>query len=115
MNLSFAAWADVLAHVESVNSPEAWGDAGRAMGRWQMHPAFVRQWEGPARLGMTWDDVCREALLRFWNDACQLGLGDVDAACGFHLHGQPRGKAADAPDYAARFREWAAKLGHALA
>ena len=115
MKLTFDQFADVLAHVESADNPQAWGDAGRACGRWQQHPAFVAQWCPSMRwtLGMRWDDVFREALREFYNAAVRDGVPDEEAAEGFHEHGQPRDPG-DAPDYARRFREAAQKLGYNL-
>lgn len=60
-----------LAIVESSDNPEAWGDAGRAMGRWQIHPE--RFWYEcrvrsllPIR-GETWDQVTARILLAIWS------------------------------------------------
>ena len=116
MKLSFVEFDATIREVESENNPEAWGDDGRAMGSRQEHPAFVAQWFPSIhwRLAMKWDDVTRGALLAFYNRAVADGVDDVDAAVGFHLHGQPHGNAGDSPDYAQRFREAAARLGYAL-
>ncbi len=50
---------EALGAVESSNNPEAWGDGGRAMGRWQVHPDRVwsetRLRRVPPNLGETWD------------------------------------------------------------
>lgn len=55
-----------LAVVESSDDPEAWGDQGRAMGRWQVHPD--RLWSEmhaqsikPA-IGETWDQLVGRVL-----------------------------------------------------
>ena len=55
-----------LAVTESADDPEAWGDAGRAMGRWQIHPD--RFWHECQlgkifpKLGETWDQVVARIL-----------------------------------------------------
>lgn len=59
-----------LAIVESSNTPEAWGDGGRAMGRWQVHPD--RFWDECRRgyifpkVGETWDSVVERILRAVW-------------------------------------------------
>ena len=55
-----------LAIVESSDNPEAWGDAGRAMGRWQVHPDAL--WVHAHSLGIvptlgdTWDQLVGRVL-----------------------------------------------------
>ena len=55
-----------LAVVESSDDPEAWGDGGRAMGRWQVHPD--RLWQEmhshqiTPKLGETWDHLVERVL-----------------------------------------------------
>lgn len=55
-----------LAVVESSDNPEAWGDAGRAMGRWQVHPdrlfAEMKIHSITPRLGETWDQLGARVL-----------------------------------------------------
>lgn len=50
---------EALGAVESSNNPCAWGDYGRAMGRWQVHPDRVwsesRLRRVAPNLGETWD------------------------------------------------------------
>jgi hypothetical protein len=63
-----------LALVESKDNPEAWGDGGQAMGRWQVHPA--RLWQELVlnnqhpTLDDTWDQVVarvlRNIFMRFY-------------------------------------------------
>lgn len=115
MKLRFDQFAAVIAEIESGNNPQAWGDAGRAMGRYQQHPAFVAQWHPSSEwtLGMTWDVVCLGALMRFYTRAVADGVSDTEAAQNYHLHGQPTG-GNDSPAYAERFTAAAAKLGYAL-
>jgi len=56
-----------LAVVESSNNDHAWGDDGRALGRWQVHPD--RLWSEMHRhtitpqLGETWDHLVWRVLL----------------------------------------------------
>lgn len=111
MTLSFEKWAHALAIVESENTLNPpLGDDGQAAFRWQMHPSFFAQWYRPA-VGSadTWDAACHAALYSFWMTAQKLLCGDVQAAVGFHLHGQPAAsvldmQSADGQQYAARFR-----------
>jgi hypothetical protein len=55
-----------LAVVESSDDPEAWGDAGQAMGRWQVHPS--RLWTEmhaftiTPTLTETWDQLVARLL-----------------------------------------------------
>ena len=55
-----------LAVVESSDDPEAWGDCGRAMGRWQVHPDRlwyeVNAGRIPPTLGETWDQLVGRVL-----------------------------------------------------
>lgn len=57
---------NALAVVESSNDWEAWGDGGRAMGRWQVHPD--RLWQECRaglifpKLGETWDHLVERVL-----------------------------------------------------
>jgi hypothetical protein len=50
---------DAIAQVESSDNPEAWGDGGRAMGRYQVHPDRLwfeaKKWRVEPQLGATWD------------------------------------------------------------
>ena len=60
-----------LAVTESADDPEAWGDAGRAMGRWQVHPD--RLWQEShlglvfPKLGETWDQLVARVLRTIFN------------------------------------------------
>lgn len=55
-----------LAVTESNDDPEAWGDGGQAMGRWQVHPA--RLWQEmhtytlTPTLTETWDQLIARVL-----------------------------------------------------
>lgn len=115
MKLTFDQFAAVIAEIESGNNPQAWGDAGRACGRYQQHPAFVAEWAPSDKwvLGMTWDAVFHSALRAFYAKAVADGVSDIEAAQGYNQHGQPRDPG-DAPAYAKRFAEAAAKLGYSL-
>src|SRR5882672_2144371 len=57
---------DALAAVESSNNPQAWGDGGRAMGRWQVHPDRLwfeaNRYGREPELGETWDSFVRRVL-----------------------------------------------------
>jgi hypothetical protein len=58
-----------LAMVESSDDPEAWGDAGRAMGRWQVHPdrlfGEMATYKISPKLGETWDQLVERVLRVF--------------------------------------------------
>ena len=64
--ISVEQFLKALAVVESSDDPEAWGDAGRAMGRWQVHPD--RLWHEIQhglifpKLGETWDQLVARVL-----------------------------------------------------
>ena len=109
MILSFEDFAHALALTESADNPNApLGDGGRAAGRWQEHPSFYERWVPKIAYGTepTWDEQFRAALLAFYDYAAQHDIEDVDAACGFNLHGAPiAGSAAQDPVYAERFRK----------
>lgn len=104
----------VLALVESANDPEAWGDSGRACGRYQMHPGFYVSW-GPTILEfggreLSWDEAFEIALSRFL-EACERDrptATDEQIAMAFHLHGQPRWDGWD-DGYSQRWRAIAAR------
>jgi hypothetical protein len=61
-----------LAMVESSDDPEAWGDAGRAMGRWQVHPARyydeLRRWDLVPEVSATWDQTVAIMLREIWEE-----------------------------------------------
>lgn len=65
-----------LAMVESSDNPEAWGDAGRAMGRWQVHPD--RLWSEmhaltiSPKLGETWDQLVARVLRAMFTAASKV-------------------------------------------
>jgi len=78
-----------LAEVESSNNPEAWGDGGRAMGRWQVHPD--RLWYEAGRygltpfLGETWDAFVARVLWAMVDDRLGPSLTAVEVAMYWHL------------------------------
>jgi len=57
---------DAIAQVESSDNPEAWGDGGRAMGRYQVHPdrlwSEAKRWRLEPKLGETWDQFVARVL-----------------------------------------------------
>lgn len=59
-----------LAVVESSDDPEAWGDGGRAMGRWQVHPDRyeyeIAHGRIQPKLGDTWDQRVETILRTIW-------------------------------------------------
>lgn len=83
----YLKWRHALALVESGDDPNgSFGDAGQALGRWQMHPAFVWQW-GPDEVGLseTWDQVCAAALLAFYTARSKESQSALYLAMEFHL------------------------------
>ena len=111
MILSFEDFDHALSLTESGDNPNApLGDGGRAAFRRQMHPVFYEdpRWAVPIPHGTdpTWDETCEWRLRRFWEWAVAHDIDDLDAACGFNLHGAPiAGSAAQDPAYAERFRK----------
>ena len=104
-----------LAVTESNDDPEAWGDGGQAMGRWQVHPA--RLWQDMHTHGITptlsdtWDQLVAR-VLRAMYAAYEWQLNTVVIAMYWHkghfvIAGQPEWDAT----YAARFN---AALAHAI-
>lgn len=77
-----------LAVVESADDPEAWGDAGRAMGRWQVHPD--RLWSEmhahtiTPQLGETWDQLTARVLRALFMKY-NAQLGTVSTAMFWHV------------------------------
>ena len=103
-------FASVLAEVESGGNWQAWGDEGRAMGRWQVHPDWLWGWAKNYRvepaLDETWDAFVMRVVLAFARDHFARGMSAVTVAMYFHL-----GHLGDFDrDYAARFDE---ALSHA--
>lgn len=72
-----------LAVTESADDPEAWGDAGRAMGRWQVHPdrlwSEARLRELEPHLGETWDQFVACVLRAVFAKFIGFGRADVVA------------------------------------
>jgi hypothetical protein len=102
----------ILGQVESSDDPEAWGDSGRAAGRFQQHPSFYASW-GPAPQDFrcqerTWDWAFEFAARRFF----RIARATVPAkpmlaiAMALHLHGQVRWDGNDAV-YAAKWQQYA--------
>lgn len=78
-----------LAEVESSNSWRAWGDAGQAMGRWQIHPA--RFWDESRHYGdapnvtETWDAYVRRLVAARFLELTAQGMTPVRIAMFWHL------------------------------
>ena len=78
---------DALAVIESADNPHAWGDGGRALGRWQVHPD--RLWFEAAiykltpTLGETWDGFVGRVLRAMVTDAL---VGRVPVAVAMYWH-----------------------------
>jgi len=78
-----------LAVVESSNNPDAWGDGGRALGRWQVHPD--RLWYEAHReglqpsLGETWDSFVGRVLRAMIVRCIRAGHTAAQIAMYWHL------------------------------
>lgn len=105
-------FASALAEVESGGNWQAWGDEGRAMGRWQVHPAWLWGWAKRYQLeptvGESWDSFVMAVVVAFARDHFEQGFTPYSLAQYFHL-GHARRRDYD-PAYAARFKE---ALSHA--
>jgi hypothetical protein len=101
-----------LAVVESSDDPEAWGDAGRAMGRWQVHPDRLWQEMHAYRItpapGETWDQLVARALRAMYSNLTQA---HTDTAIAMYWHLGHFAKSTD-DDWDAKY---AARFGAALA
>lgn len=103
----FQKFKEVLAMTESENQPEKFGDAGRACGRWQIHPEFFSDYHPlPAKTGETWDQWFERTLQCFWLAHRSKYQSVFTMADIFHLgltaweHGEHD------PKYSARFQTW---------
>ena len=79
-----------LGKVESNNTPYgAFGDGGRAMGQWQIHPdardTYQRLLGINATLGETWDSYIYRLVTLFYFHYSQLGLSVPEVAMTWHL------------------------------
>jgi len=106
----FDRFKRALALTETKDCPTAWGDEGRACGRWQMHVDFCFDYRpGGVVVGETWDEYFDDCLKCFW----LRHRGEADSmlamAAIFHL-GHWAWKRGDHDDeYLERFqRNWAA-------
>jgi hypothetical protein len=96
-----------LALIESNANWAAWGDGGRAMGRWQVHPDRLwfeaRRFDLEPKLGETWDSFVARVLQAIVHVAMQTQL-PLNIAMYWHLG---HWTYPDKPDwdskYAARF------------
>jgi hypothetical protein len=100
----FERFAAALALTESDNDQKAWGDQGLAMGRWQMHPAFVDQW-WPTNIEVdwSWDHLFHAALLRFYTARYVQGVTLETVVMEFHLGVQAVKEGRRDATYLARF------------
>jgi hypothetical protein len=106
-----------LAETESGDHPDVHlGDAGRAFGRWQVHPDWV--WTQCRRFGIqptlneTWDSFIRRLVTAFFEHYIQT-MDESEVAMYFHLghHTLPTDTDWDA-GYAERFQGFAADFAH---
>lgn len=105
-------FADALAHTESENNPQAWGDHDKhgvpmAMGRWQIHAArkadLIRRYNIWPAVNETHDSWQRRLIIAMYQEHSPYKT-PVEIACYWH-----KGHFVDPADdaeYAARFRRY---------
>jgi len=75
--------------VESGGDAFAWGDDGRAIGLWQVHPSWVFDWAGRLRLSPLvderWNDFVQRLVIAFFEYHPADGFTPVQVAMHFHL------------------------------
>ncbi len=80
-------FAAAIGEIESGDNPDSWGDQGRAMGRYQLHPDWL--WEWASRLGTAphlnerWDDWATRIVEAFFVRWTAVML-PVEVAMFFH-------------------------------
>jgi len=100
-----------LAVVESSDDPEAWGDCGHAMGRWQIHPS--RLWSElhgytiTPTISETWDQLVARILIATFN---KFSATSSPARIAMYWH-LGHWTSSDEPDWDAKY---AARFGAAL-
>jgi hypothetical protein len=86
----------ILSRCESNDNPQAWGDSGRACGRFQQHPSFYGSWgPQPNDFGgkeRSWDWAFAWAARKFFKVARERfpTASVLEIAMALHLHGQLR-------------------------
>lgn len=113
-----AQFSHVLGLVESSGNEYAWGDSGRALGRFQVHPAWL--FEAATRYAIqptvddTWDIFVERVVLAFFASNI-INSNPLKVAMHFH-----RGHEVEPSDpdwdvlYSGRFADWCDKLGIAI-
>jgi len=106
---------NILGHTESDGLTDRWGNDGRAMGRFQVHPSWVWQYahryQVVPRLDVTWDQWVAQLVGLFFDEYSRSSR-PIEVAMHFH-----RGHVCGLNDgdwdleYAARFVRWANMLG----
>lgn len=103
----FQKFKIVLALTETKDQPEKFGDAGRACGRWQMHPEFFFDFfPGRPRPGSTWDEWFEPALQGFWLHYRARYPNVFMLAEIFHLGWRAWERGDHDAEYSARFRTY---------
>ena len=80
---------EALALTESEDNANApFGDHGRALGRWQVHPDWLWGWAKRAHLAPflneKWNDFIERVVMSFVNYAIKLGLEPIGVALYFN-------------------------------
>jgi hypothetical protein len=115
--MTTAEFLKVLGETESGDNPNAHlADAGRALGRFQIHPDWMDTQE--KRFGIrpllneTWDAFLTRLVTAFFNHYVQ-DMEDVEVAMYFHLGHRATPTDADwDKGYAERFQTFAADVAH---
>ena len=80
-------FAQVIEDIESRDNPQAWGDHGRAVGSYQVHPDWLFDHADRYRLrptlGEKWDDFIARVVCAFAEQFLPVWL-PVEVAMAFH-------------------------------
>lgn len=108
---------DALAMTESGQNAKAWGDNGRAVGRYQVHPDWLWSWAKhyslQPKVNETWDDFITRVVYIFALDHLSKAEA-VRVAMYFHLGHPSLPTSGDwDADYANRFSQYIPKVTNA--
>jgi hypothetical protein len=98
--MEFEEFERRIRQAESGGKLDAIGDHGRALGAYQMHNEFRKQWYEKDDF-IELQTVDYGALQAFWEACHKAGLSDDEMLASYHLHGMPTKGAVD-PEYVKR-------------
>lgn len=82
-------FSELISRVESNHNPHAYGDGGRALTSYQVHPAWLFEWTFKLRVSPrvndTWDEFVARVIDVFAVHVFGLGLTVTEGAMYFHL------------------------------